>query len=283
MPRVIASPAYRAQIIDGKRYWNEWDQHCKNRGHFRGNGRVAAKAVNVDFSRYTPDNYLLTWITAVAGVEVESDGHTIVSPHNQFINDNGNSWRNEVLLESYHSFILAENFTEHVSIPEFSKGKVLDAVSWVVEKQFNGYREPIPTVFIDVLLATSKKKHPLLVKKIVSGVLANISMGCDILWSQCSRCGEEIEEGYDEPCDHIKNQLGKYYIDKGGIKRRVSELCGLPGVKDSCQFKEVSWVSRPAFLWARLHGFLEYGDVSTGRPLKAIVPISRHKESNREV
>jgi intein/homing endonuclease len=156
--------------------------------------------VNVDFSRYNPSDYLLSWITAVAGVEVEDDGHTICSPHSHYINDNGNSWMNQVLLESYHSFIMAENFVEHVSIPEFSKGKVLDAVAWVVEKQYSGHREPIPTVFIDVLLATSKKKHPLLVKKIIGGVLNSISMGCDILWSQCSRCGKKIEEGIDEPC-----------------------------------------------------------------------------------
>ena len=284
MERVIASTALsRAQVISGKRYWSQWDQHCKDRNHLRGNGRLAAKEVNIDFSHYTPDNYLLSWFTAVAGVELEKDGHTIKSAHNHFINDNGNAWSNQVLLESYHSFIMAENFVEHVSIPEFSKGKVLDAVAWIIEKQFNGYREPIPTVFVDVLIATSKKRHPLLVKKVINGVLNNVSMGCDILWSVCSRCGKEIEEGYDEPCDHIKNQLGKYYVDGKGVKRRVAELCGRPGVKDSCSFKEVSLVSRPAFLWARMHGFLEYSDVSTGRPLKAVVPISRYKESNREV
>jgi hypothetical protein len=663
MDRILSPSLSQVHILSGKRYWDQWNQNCKDRGHSRGNGRVARKEISVDFSRYTPDNYLLTWITAVAGVEVEDDGHTIRQVHNHYINDNGNSWMNRVLLESYHSFIMAENFTEHVSIPEFSKGKVLDAVAWVVERQYGGYREPIPTVFIDVLVATNKKKHPLLVKKITSGVLNSISMGClmpdglvtmadgtqreiqnvlvgdfvmtekggagevidvqirdvvdedvyegnitgitgnfiltgdhpvkftsggkesirsdkrsglilphicgnpttsaeffavesqgeynhkthsihdklyvaeaypreiwlpsemvteefaellgmlagdgyfcglkgyetrlisnvehvsidmraralmdscfgshidfehqscsitdwlqasdsvqtrlfkkfllgkkdpekkfapeviywphhlqrallrgyfnadgdfsereilkaesrsqdlrdqvylmllrnevvsnrcrvlhkptgfskggsyymylvtvgkgynktwmsdkvditdpefvgnsptflaqsfmmrrvksftkkkytgkvynltvrdahtythcgvvvhncDILWSQCSRCGKKIEEGIDEPCGHIKNELGKYYIDKKGIKRRVSELCGLPGVKDSCSFKEVSWVSRPAFLWARMHGFLEYGDISTGRPLSAIVPISRYKESNREI
>jgi len=662
--RVIGSLALsRPQVLPDRRPWSQWNQHCQDRNYFRGNGRVAAKQVNVDFSRYTPNNYLLSWFTAVAGVELEKDGHTIKSAHNHFINDNGNAWANQVLLESYHSFIMAENFVEHVSIPEFSKGKVLDAVAWVIEKQFNGYREPIPTVFIDVLIATSKRKHPLLAKKVINGVLNNVSMGClipdgpvtmadgtqreiqgvlrgdfvltenggagevvdiqvrdvvdediyegdivgitgkfvltgehpvkfvsgwredieadeksslilphicgkpatsamfftvesqgnynhkdhsqvdklyvaeaypkeiwlpsemvteefaellgmlagdgyfcgkagyetrlisnvehvtidqrardlmvscfgnyvdfehqnctitdwlqasdsvqtrlfkkfllgkkapekkfapeviywphnlqralikgyfnadgdfsekeilkaesrsqdlrdqiylmllrngvvsnrckvlhkptgfskgdsyymylvtvgkgynqewmsdkvmvsdpnfvgqsptfsaqsfmmrkvrsftkkkytgkvynltvrdartythcgvvvhncDILWSVCSRCGKEIEEGYDEPCDHIKNQLGKYYVDKNGVKRRVAELCGRPGVKDSCSFKEVSLVSRPAFLWARMHGFLEYGKVSTGRPLKAIVPISRFKESNREV
>jgi hypothetical protein len=278
----VLSSSLSPVILDGKRYWKGWDENCRRRNSIRCD-RIAKKEVEVDFSRYTPEDYLLTWITAVSGVEVEDDGHTIVSPHMSYVNDNGNAWTNRVLLESYASFILAENFTEHVSIPEFSKGKVLDAVAWVVEKQYGGSREPIPTVFIDVLLATNKKKHPLLVKKILQGVLNSVSMGCDILWSQCSRCGKEIEEGIDEPCSHIKNELGKYYIDKKGIKRRVSELCGLPGVKNSCQFKELSWVSRPAFLWARMHGFLEYSDISTGRPLKAIVPMSRFKESNREV
>jgi hypothetical protein len=269
-------------VLSGKRYWRDWEKNVR-RSNGSNNGRISSRGIEVDYSRYSPDRYLLTWFTAVAGVEVEADGHTVVSPHLHYINDNGNAWTNSVLLESYHSFIMAENFVEHVSIPEFSKGKCLDAVAWVVEKQYNGYKEPVPTVFVDTLIATNKKKHPLVVKKIITGVLNSVSMGCDILWSVCSRCGKEIEEGYDEPCDHIKNELGKYYIDKKGIKRRVAELCGRPGVRDSCSFKEISLVSRPAFLWARLHGFVEYGDVSTGRPLKAIVPSSRHKESNREV
>src|SRR4051794_29341178 len=125
MSRVATPAVSPVRILSGRRYWSEWEKNCRTKGPLRGNGRVASKEVEIDFSKFSPDDYLLSWITAVAGIEVEDDGHTVVPVHNKFINDNGNGWRNDVLLESYHSFILAENFTEHVSLQEFSKGKVL--------------------------------------------------------------------------------------------------------------------------------------------------------------
>lgn len=270
-------------ILDERRYWNQWERTRRRTASQDGSGRVAKKEIEVDYSRYNPNDYLLTWTTAVAGVETEDDGYTIVTPHNKFINDNGNAWKNEVLLTCYPSFILAENFAEHLSLPELSKGKVLDAVAWVVEEQFNGYREPIPTIFIDILIATSKKRHPRLVKNIQRGIVNSVSMGGDLLFSQCSKCGKIIEEGVTEPCKDIKNDLGRYYNDKDKKRRRVSELCGIEDEPESFVFKEISWVAKPAFASARLHGFIEYGQESTGRPVKSFVPYGRYRESNKDI
>jgi hypothetical protein len=611
LKRSILSPCLsEIHNLAGRRYWSGWDENLHRRSAMRGAGRVASHDVEVDFSKFNPEDYLLSWFTAVAGVETEDDGFTIVTPHNKFINDNGNAWINPVLLESYHSFILAENFSEHISVLEFSKGKVLDAVAWVVEHQFNGYREPIPTVFIDCLIATNKKRHPRLAAKLLNGTINTSSMGClipdgkitlvdgtrrpiqeimegdyvlngrgqlgqvkrvlvrevkdeavyhgdvvgvrdgfdltgehpvylsygyrddilkhkksnlilshqcsgpsllpdyhrvdslgvyhsddqhtlwyyveevyprdvwipsevitetdaellglltgsdifkhqesdelsyyschssfagvglehvknytenqrklsrkfllgrdvserklagevvhwphhlqkalirgyfkidgdihgktarlraescsldlidqiylillrlgvlaekgnvdnktytvsvsdssneqsffyngdlyrpvlaikpylytgtvynleiegdpsylynnirihncDVLYTRCSRCGKITEEGVDEPCSHIQHQLGRYYDDKRGKRRRVAEECGVKGKKGSCVFKELSLVSKPAFLWAKLHGFLDYSHESTGRPLKAFVPYARYRESNKD-
>lgn len=280
MKSLYPFPTIRTQVLSGKKHWKEWERNSRRKRAYDGSGRVihAKKEVEVDFSKYTPDEYLFSWTTAVCGVEPEKDGYTIVTPHNKFINDNGNAWLNKVLLESYHSFILAENYTEHISLPEFSKGKVLDAVAWVVEKQFNGYPEPIPSIFIDCLLATNKKKHPRLVERIQRGIITTTSMGGDVLFTQCSRCGKVTEEEKDSPCTHISEQLGRYYTDKNDQKRRVAELCGVEGKPGSFIFRELSWVVKPAFMWAKLHGFLEYGEESTGHPIKAFVPYSRYKE-----
>lgn len=279
----IQSTSLRTQLLLDPKVWKDWDLHKRGRTASGDlNGRISKNEVEVDFSKFTPDDYIFSWVTAVAGVEPEEDGHTIVTPHNKWINDNANAWLNEVLLESYHSFILAENYLEHIQVPELSKGKVLDAVTWVVHQQVGGYPEPIPTIFVDCLLATNKKKHPKLCDNILRGTIDTTSMGCDILWSQCSRCGKFFKEGQDEPCSHIQEQLNRSYTDKKGIKRKVSELCGRPGVIGSCSFKELSWVRKPAFVWAKRHGFLEESEKSTGRPMRAFVPRARIQEAAKE-
>lgn len=283
----------RFGLVDAD-YWKAWGSHKRTRSNTGdANGRVAKNEVEVDFSKFTPDRYLFSWTTAVAGVELEKDDHTIVVPHNKWINDNGNSWSNLVILESYNTFILAENYLEHIQVPELSKGKILDAVAWVMERQYSGYREPIPTIFIDCLVATDKKKHPKLCSSILEGNIETLSMGCDISFSQCSRCGKFFKEGEDEPCVHVREQLGRTYRDDSSRKRKVSELCGKPGEPGSCIFKELSWVRKPAFLWAKKHGFvglnchgshceLDLAKESTGRPLRAFVPKERIKEAAKE-
>jgi hypothetical protein len=279
----IINTALQTVILPSSKPWQVWQgRKASLQKGSDANGRVAKNEIEVDFSRFTPDKYLFSWSTAVAGVEPEDDNHTIVTPHNKYINDNGNAWLNELILESYHSFILAENYLEHLQLPELSKGKILDAVAWVVEQQLNGYKEPVPTIFIDCLVATHRKKHPKLVSNIENRVIDCMSMGCDILFSQCSRCGKVFEEGQDDPCSHIRNQLGKIYYDSDGNKRKVAELCGVPGKKGSCVFKELSWVKRPAFIWAKLHGFIPTSNHSTGELLRAFVPRSRYKEAARE-
>jgi hypothetical protein len=274
----------KPHLIDGKTAaWKEWKTHRKARRSLGDmNGRLASKVVEVDFSKFTPDNYLFSWATAVAGVEPEEDGHTIVTPHNKWINDNGNAWLNEVILEAHNTFIMAENYLEHIQIPELSKGKILDAVAWVVHQQVGGYPEPIPTIFVDILVATNKKKHPKLCQNLVNGTIDSMSMGCDILWSQCSKCGKFFKEGEDDPCNHIKEQLGRSYTDRKGRKRRVAELCGKPGQPGSCVFKECSWVRKAAFVWAKRHGFLDVTQETTGKPLRAFVPEERIKEAAKE-
>jgi hypothetical protein len=283
--RSVTAEILAIGLLEGKKFWGGWEKQ-RTFGERTSRsilGRDNASApIEVDFSKFNPDDYLLSWCTAVSGLEPEEDGHSIVGPHCKWVNDNGNGWLNQVLLENYHSFIMAENYQEHIQDPELSKGKILDAVSWVVERHADGYREAIPTIFIDVLVATNKKKHPRLIDDIRTNRINTMSMGCDITHSQCSRCGRSFIEGKDEPCEHIKRQLGRYYKYKDGRRKKVAELCGLPGKKGSCRFKEVSWVRKPAFYWAKRHGFIPVSHESTGRPLKALVPKDRMREMAEE-
>jgi hypothetical protein len=284
MSRTIYSYALAQGHLEGTRYWAPWEK----------NVRIAAKTikeelaknvdegVTVDFSKFTPKNYLLSWATIVGGVEPEKNGFYIVPPHSKWVNDNGNAWLNQVLLESYKSFIWAENYLEHIQIPELSKGKILDAVAWVARDVEPGRREPIPTVFVDILVATNKKKHPKLVEDIKSGRLSGLSMGCNITYSQCSYCGKTFEEGQDEQCEHLQKQLRKYFRGKDGRRHRTAELCGIPGKPGTCEYIEASWVAIPAWKSAVRHDSLRIGDAWTGRPLKAVIPKVRLTQAARE-
>src|ERR1043165_3083887 len=104
MRNLFPTPTLQTTVLSGKKLWENWGRNRRIKASYDGSGRVvhAKREVEVDFSKFTPDEYLFSWTTAVCGVETEKDGHSIVTPHNKFINDNGNAWKNRVLLESYH-------------------------------------------------------------------------------------------------------------------------------------------------------------------------------------
>ena len=202
--------------------------------------------------------------TIVASVELEDDGHTIKSACNELVNNNGNAWSNEVLLSTFKSFVGGENYLEHVQVPELSKGKILDAVARPVH--FKGARGEANIYYIDILVATNRK-HDELVGKIASGELTTLSMGCLADYVQCSKCGKVLGDN-DPNCSHLDNEMLHKYIDKKGVQRIVSELCGRTVMKGgkrvgdtkSCKFIEASWVAKPAFTGAVLNHYI--GDIS---------------------
>jgi len=241
--------------------------------------RTATKngdGVPVDFSKYTPDKYLLSWATIVCGVEPVYNGFYIHPAHSRLINWNSNAWLNRTLLESYRSFILAENYVEHIQDQDLSKGRILDAVAWIHEfpDPLLPKSKKVPTVFVDILVATNRKNHPILIKKIENGEVGALSMGTYISHFQCSRCGIICRDGKDDPCIHVADQLGNMFRGKDDLKHVTAELCGIPGKKGSCVFQEASWVGTPAFSPAVKHGIIKEGSIQ-GKPLKAYVPNYR--------
>jgi len=268
-------------FLKGNRFWKPWEQRVQTASKsLRTAGKKEERQVEVDFSIFTPKDYLLSHATIVGGVEPEENGHWITPTHNQWVNDNGNAWLNQLLLESYRSFIMAENYQEHIQLKELSKGKILDSVAWVVRQKDKNKKE-IPTVFIDILVATDKKKHPKLVEAIQSGKLSTLSMGCDISHSQCSKCGDIFEEGEDQ-CEHLEEMLNHHFRDSKGNKHRIAELCGVAGWAGSCDFIEASWVGIPAWEPAKRHSGIKIGQAWMGKPLRAYVPASRMNDAARE-
>lgn len=226
-------------------------------------GRV--KIAKQVIGQHDPKEWLLTHVSIVASVDCDyadpndkKSNYLIRPEHEIFVNNNGDSWERSLLEATYKTFLKADNFVEHVQIPELSKGKILDVaireVPFAKDKEGND----ITSLYVDILIATNRK-HKDLVEKIESGEYSAVSMGCLIKYSQCSQCGN-IAADETEACKHVKYYKGNHFYDKNGVKRIVAELCGRAEDPDSCTFIDASWVHKPAFEGAVLRNIVSVGD-----------------------
>ena len=188
-----------------------------------GRNRIA-RDIQVDWKKFSQDEFIFSHCTIVASVATEDNGYHIDPVCSPLVNNNGNAWTNPLLLSSFRSFVGGENYLEHVQIPELSKGKILDAVIRPVNYMNTQLGKDASVYYVDILVAT-ERRHTSLCSRIASGELSTMSMGCLANWVQCSRCGSIM--GDDDPnCEHIERQLGQSFVDENGIKRVVAELCG---------------------------------------------------------
>ena len=234
----------------------EWSRLASGCGRMR-----VARNLEVDWGKFNQDRYLFSHATIVASVETEDDGYSIKPACNDLVNNNGNAWTNPVLLATFKSFVGGESYLEHVQIPELSKGKILDAVLRpLIYKDKEGRTANV--YYCDILIANDKK-HQSLCQKIASGELSTLSMGCLADFITCSRCGKVMGDNTPN-CKHIEHELLSRFVDKNGIERVVSELCGRSTLKNgvwvgdpkSVKFIEASWVERPAFYGAVLNHYV---------------------------
>ncbi len=144
------------------------------------------KTAKVILQEYQPNDFLLTHCTIIASVGTEPvnqplgrqmvDGFQIdrkyadyyVTPQtSKYINNNNDCWESKLLLACFKTFIGAENYVEHIQIPELSKGKIIDAAA----------RNIGDSIYVDILIATNRKHKPL-VDAITTGKIGTLSMGC---------------------------------------------------------------------------------------------------------
>jgi len=227
-----------------------------------GRTRVA-REIEVDWDNFSQDRYIFSHCSIVASVNAEENGYHIDPVCSPLVNNNGNAWTNPVLLATFRSFVGGENYLEHVQIPELSKGKILDAVIRPIRYENKKLGKDAPVYYTDILVATDRR-HDKLCRRIASGELGTLSMGCLATFVQCSRCGVVL--GDDDPnCHHIDHELLQEFTDEDGVRRVVAELCGRSfrdasgawvGDPESLRFIEASWVERPAFEGAVLNHFL---------------------------
>lgn len=187
----------------------------------RMNRKSALQPAEKDAARlvFNSNDWLFTQATAVASVPLEDDGYTIKSCGNDLVNNNGNAFSNDLMKKIYMTFIGAHNYVDHNQDPSDSRGIIIDTVLRKLplsEAGDFGY-------YVDVLIATSKRKDPEWAKMIESGEVKYLSMGAESSALQCSCCGH-ISFDEDDECEHMLDELGYHYIDSDGSKRRIAAL-----------------------------------------------------------
>lgn len=241
-----------------------WDEVRAKAAAFPGTDFAARKAARVVLQDYNPGSHLLTHCTIIASVDAEVsseplgrhlvDGFQIerkfadylITPEtSKYVNNNHDAWERKLLLACFRTFVGGENYVEHIQIPELSKGKIIDAAA----------RDIGDSIYVDILVATDRK-HKALVSAITKGELTTLSMGCQVAYTTCTKCGNTAEDE-TQLCQHVRYFKGSEFIDALGKKRKIAELCG--HIKDepgSVKFIEASWVANPAFTGAVMRNIL---------------------------
>lgn len=241
--------------------WGEIRRASKDSAVAPFDVRRGAKIV---LQEYEPKEFLLSHCTIIASVDSEKsnaplgkhvvDGFQIerkyadwlITPEtSKYVNNNNDAWERKLLLACFRTFIGGENYVEHIQIPEMSKGKIIDAAA----------RDIGDSIYVDILVAT-QRKHRSLISAITSGQLQTLSMGCQVEFTVCTKCGNAA---YDETqlCNHIRYFKGNDWVDDLGKKRKIAELCGhINEEPGSVKFIEASWVANPAFTGAVLRNVL---------------------------
>jgi len=247
-----------------------WDE-VKSKSQTKGNPFADRAAAKVVFQKYDPSSFMLSHCTIIASVDTEESpaelGDQVVAgfPINRkykdwliapktskYINNNHDAWERKLLLSCFRTFIGGENYVEHIQIPEMSRGKIIDAAA----------RDIGDSIYVDILVATDRKHRPL-ISAITSGQLQTLSMGCQVEFTVCTKCGNVA---YDETqlCPDIRYAKGNEWVDDFGNKRRIAELCGhIADEPGSVKFIEASWVANPAFTGAVLRSILSPEEIAS--------------------
>jgi len=213
----------------------------------RGSGIVSEDQKTAKIA-LDPGDFVFTQSSIISSVSLETNSYLIRPETAKFINGNGDTWSNESLRANYRSFIGAFNYLNHVQEPAQAKGFIADAALRRID--LPGKR-PTHIYYTDILVATHRD-HTDLVAKILDGSIEFMSMGCDVFYSTCSKCGNITKEGLTSSalgaevmmCECLLTAKGKSFIDTKGRRRTIAEILGSEK-EGSCNFTEASWLSEP--------------------------------------
>jgi hypothetical protein len=221
--------------------------------------RIGTQA-QVILQKYDPSKYLLSHCSIIASVDTEKPGqplgkqmfdgvqidrkypdYYITVGTSKYVNNNQDAWERKLLLAAYKTFIGAENYVEHIQIPELSKGKIIDAAA----------RDIGDSIYVDILVATDKK-HKALIEAITNGSLATLSMGCFVPGTPVTMAdGRRIPIEEVAPGDMVLTHKGRTrevtnkQVRGGRWGMRRIEVVGVPDAIESTD-NHPFFVLRPA-------------------------------------
>jgi hypothetical protein len=257
-----------AKIVKPEISMPVWDE-VRSKATSLGSAFDRRTASNIILQKYRPDQFMLSHCTIIASVDSEDTGmalgrqmvdgfqidrkysdYLITPQTSKYVNNNNDAWERKLLLSSFRTFVGGENYVEHLQVPELSKGKIIDAAA----------RDIGDSVYVDILVATNLSHQPL-IHAIRTGQLQTLSMGCQVQFTICTKCGN-VAEDETQLCSHVKYSKGNTYLDGLGKTRRIAELCGhITAEPGSVKFIEASWVANPAFTGAVLRNILSPQDI----------------------
>jgi hypothetical protein len=169
---------------------------------------------------FNSNDWVFTQATALCSLPVAEDGFTIPQAAAHLVNGNGNAFSNEIIEKYYKSFIGAHNFIDHNQDPAHSHGVIIDVLlrKVPVEGIEGGF-----CYYVDILIATSRRKDPKWAAMVESGEVRYLSMGCVSSSIVCSRCGN-VSRSEEEDCEHQTFELGMHYINEKGEKTIIAGL-----------------------------------------------------------
>lgn len=252
------------------------------------------KTASESLSKYDPSRWLLSHVTIMASVDLEradpndpKSQYLIKPEHSIFVNNNGDCWERELLAKTYKTFIGADNYCEHVQLPEHSKGKVIDAALREVDLGLDSNGNRNTTLYVDLLIATSWE-YADICNKILTGEYNAVSMGCLIQYSQCSRCGN-VAKDESEHCKHISYYRRNNFYDDNGNQRIIAEICGHKDDPSSVKFIDASWVKKPAFPGAVLRNIVSPSEDASEKIKSSIKiksdgdPLMKHVDKSKVI
>lgn len=184
-------------------------------------GRV--KVAKQIIGQHDVSEWLLSHVTIMASVDCDyadpkdpKSNYLIKPEHSIFVNNNADSWERSLLAATYRTFLTADNFVEHVQIPELSKGKILDVALREVPIAKDVSGKDITTLYVDLLVATNRK-HADLIQKIESGEYNSLSMGCGLAGTPIT-----LPDGTFKSIEDILE--GDLVLSHTGAERHVTAL-----------------------------------------------------------
>ena len=145
-----------------------------------------------------------------------------LKPH--FVNHNATA------LNLSRGVILDSHLNTQNPADEITKQAIFDASGKEVEND----------VFVELLIAVDTTKDPSLAAAYQNGSVDAFSMGCDVMATECSSCGNVATSDFDL-CTHIRNKYARQPVECLDGKKRIAwEKCM------GTVFQEISAVDDPA-------------------------------------